>query len=329
MPTDRQLADSAWSELTLTTDSYPSWVHKGKPSSSHWAHAKAYLDQIGISPPLPPPVDNRKHFTGGNLDAFIAGLQPGDNAVMDIGGNLTAAVRNGGTSAAPITLDLNKKIIDGRLDMRGGANFWNIGNGGMRDLSPQGPNHYQSWIIGGSDCNFHDLDCVNGHTKIGWETIDDPTYGSSHRVEFRNMRVHDIGTLPNDNQEHGFYDSGYSAHYVDCLVYDCSDRAFQLRGAKSSHIEYCTYTGCGQGIIFGDLGATNCLVENCIGTNNLESSRYLIEENDSAHNVNNIVRNGFAWNSDGRKPIQGGITVSISNVKNINPQLDANYIPAS
>lgn len=53
--TDRQLADAAWAELTKTTDSYPAWVRKGSPPTSHWAHAKAFLDQIGGAPPPPPP----------------------------------------------------------------------------------------------------------------------------------------------------------------------------------------------------------------------------------------------------------------------------------
>lgn len=53
--TDRELADAAWLELTKTTDSYPAWVKKNKPASSHWAHAKGLLEQIGLAPPLPPP----------------------------------------------------------------------------------------------------------------------------------------------------------------------------------------------------------------------------------------------------------------------------------
>jgi hypothetical protein len=254
---------------------------------------------------------------------------------MDIGGTLNSSINFGGTAAAPIKLDLNGKVVDGRLDMRGSAVWWEIYNGGLRDLQPQGPGHYQSWVIGGSDIKFHDLDCINGHTKIGWQTIDDSTYGSSHRVEFRNMRVHNIGTPStaafDDNQEHGFYDVAYSGHYIDCLVYDCAARAFQLRAAKSAHVEYCTWSGCGQGVLFGDLGATNCIVENFIGVNNVELSRYLVEEFDPSHNDSaNLVRNGYAWNSDGRQAVQDNMAgVAVSNVFKANPQLGADYKPAS
>lgn len=57
--TDQELWAAAWAELTLTTDSYPTWKKKGFPSSSHWAKAKALGDQIGaVAPPptTPPPT---------------------------------------------------------------------------------------------------------------------------------------------------------------------------------------------------------------------------------------------------------------------------------
>ncbi len=52
--TDRDLWLAAWKELTLTTDSYPTWKRKGFPATSHWAKAKAIGDQIGaVAPPSP------------------------------------------------------------------------------------------------------------------------------------------------------------------------------------------------------------------------------------------------------------------------------------
>jgi hypothetical protein len=49
--TDAQLRDQACAELRLTTDSYPTWVKKGRPSSSHWAKAFTLLGQIGATSP--------------------------------------------------------------------------------------------------------------------------------------------------------------------------------------------------------------------------------------------------------------------------------------
>ncbi len=54
MPSDRELADQGWHEITLTTDSYPTWKRKGFPATSHFAKAKNYLDQIGVVVQPPP-----------------------------------------------------------------------------------------------------------------------------------------------------------------------------------------------------------------------------------------------------------------------------------
>lgn len=86
--TDRELADAAWAELSKTTSSYPSWVKMGRPSSSHWAHAKSLLDQIGI---VPPP----KRVLG-----FATGAGP--NTPTDSGTSLTtyyAKVKEAGGNA--------------------------------------------------------------------------------------------------------------------------------------------------------------------------------------------------------------------------------------
>lgn len=52
MQTDRDLWLAARLELERTTDSYPAWVKKGKPASSHWARAFAIGEKIGA--PAPP-----------------------------------------------------------------------------------------------------------------------------------------------------------------------------------------------------------------------------------------------------------------------------------
>jgi len=53
--TDRELADGAWAELTQTTVGYINKKWKVPPAGTHWANAKALLDQIGVAPPPPPP----------------------------------------------------------------------------------------------------------------------------------------------------------------------------------------------------------------------------------------------------------------------------------
>lgn len=60
--TNEQLADAAWAELKLTTDSYPTWKKKGFPATSHWAKAKSLLDQVedcASPPPITVPFGSR------------------------------------------------------------------------------------------------------------------------------------------------------------------------------------------------------------------------------------------------------------------------------
>jgi hypothetical protein len=99
--TDRQLADQAWAELTKTTDSYPTWVRKGKPAASHWAKAKAFLDQIDVAPP-PPPVTSAVFVspTGNDTSGDGSELKPfktlfAAQAAMRGGGPQTCLVRGG------------------------------------------------------------------------------------------------------------------------------------------------------------------------------------------------------------------------------------------
>lgn len=49
--TDAELRDAGVAELEKTTDPYPTWVRKGRPTNSHWAKALDFLAQIAATPP--------------------------------------------------------------------------------------------------------------------------------------------------------------------------------------------------------------------------------------------------------------------------------------
>lgn len=53
---DAQLRDQALALLQKTTDSYPTWIRKGKPATSNWAKAFALLARIGQPAPNPKPT---------------------------------------------------------------------------------------------------------------------------------------------------------------------------------------------------------------------------------------------------------------------------------
>lgn len=306
--------------------------------NTHWYNAITRLETFRSSPtpptpppPTPPPVpptNFNKTFSGGNLDAFLAGCRPGDKVQVTANGKLSAPITNGGSSSSPIYVDWGGHVIDGRLDMRGGAKYWHWYNFGARDLAPNSPG--QSWVIGGSYNIFDYFETLNGHTKIGWEFIWDGTYGQAVGNTLSRGRIHQIGRMPagSTNNDHGIYDVAHAQHYVDLLIYDCSDRGMQLRGAQGAHAEFFTITGCGEGIIFGDIGADKCLVENFIATDNIVKSRYLVEEYDPGNqDSQNTVRNFISFNKDGRQTIGGLHSVTLSAMQHIDPQLDSKMMP--
>lgn len=112
--TDRELADAAWAEATQTTDSYPRWVQKGKPASSHWAKMKALLDQIGVAPiptptPTPTPVPTptgtllwSAHHETADLSEWYA---PSTGPTGNYGGGMyNSGVYSVGASHPPVTM---------------------------------------------------------------------------------------------------------------------------------------------------------------------------------------------------------------------------------
>lgn len=89
---DRDLAVAAWGEFSQTTDSYPAWVKKGRPASSHWAKGKALLDQIDVGvvtsnalmPPAAIPADGHADAAAGLL-SWLANIPDGSTIDFGIG----------------------------------------------------------------------------------------------------------------------------------------------------------------------------------------------------------------------------------------------------
>lgn len=102
--TDAELRDAGVTELEQTTDPYPTWVRKGKPSSSHWAKAFALLAQIGAAIPPPPPPPSG--FTVKGIYDANSGKQASDwPTIAGLGFNLliTAADDTAGLAAVKKT----------------------------------------------------------------------------------------------------------------------------------------------------------------------------------------------------------------------------------
>jgi hypothetical protein len=128
---NKELWNKAWEELTLTTDSYPIWKKKGFPSSSHWAKAKGFGDQITGNVVVPPKYGTGLHprnisspgslvetTTFEQLKAAITSGLSGrivrQTTPLDLGGE-TILINSVGSPLAPITIDLPAPIKNGRI----------------------------------------------------------------------------------------------------------------------------------------------------------------------------------------------------------------------
>lgn len=252
------------------------------------------------------------------------------------------------------TLNISKEVhfviqagaqIRGRLVWKPGGEDSTVDGLTPFPTTPQldgstGPAGVPSWTIGAARATFRNVEMVNGRTNIGFAPINDTTFGHGDNYLVEYVRVHAIGkvkatgTVPPwassdqpvqrkdgqwvGNHDHGIYDGADGGRVRQAEVYDCSDRGIQLRGATNQTTEKSVLVrDCGEGLIFGDLGAANCLT-NGIYMNNQVASRACIE---SYLPGGGNVASGFAWNTDGRTAVAAaGVTTTA--VQRVNPEFD-------
>ena len=124
--TDKELWQAAWKELTLTTDSYPTWKKKGFPATSHWAKAKALGDQIGLVPPAGHPAS----WTTGPLGTRnIIPAKPGAFLIEYYGGGGISWKDPGDTKAVTVVVPQREQAIGRMFD---GIHFQYWGGGYTR-----------------------------------------------------------------------------------------------------------------------------------------------------------------------------------------------------
>ncbi len=261
---------------------------------------------------LQPVVNPTKTFPGGDLTPFLPTLKPGDVVTLQGTCFFSDAIRSG------TKITLQGGIITGRLDIRGPVQdftFQGVTFDDSQTLS--GPNHYQSWVVGGTRIKFVQCSMTNSNTKIGLEFIQDSTYGIGTDCVVDRCHIYKIGELPCTNYDHGIYDGGLRTLVTDSVIEGCSDRGIQCRGGTNCVYTYVLVQGCGEGIIFGDAGSSGCTISKSVLLNNQVTSRYLVEQYGA--NSNNLVDTCYVKNQDGRPGVQPnmqGVTVT-------NPQSSA------
>lgn len=233
------------------------------------------------APTTPPPSDGgnspmactTRLASDGNLAAAIARLEAGDVLCLASGATYTTSLSlhgPSGTATNPIVItsddSSHRATIKGRIVTFPGANYLTFSN---LILNGNGPGRgLPSPTIGSDYVSLIGNDITNDHTGICVSPIDSGSqYGTAHHTLIHGNRIHDCGRLPATNHDHGIYNIGYDTVITDNYIYDNADRGVQLRGSQHAIVEYNVIDGNGEGVIFGDLHASNNEVAYNIITN--------------------------------------------------------------
>jgi Right handed beta helix region len=197
--------------------------------------------------------------SGGDPQAFIASLAAGQTGCLLSGSTYskdTIDLSTGGTAASPITITStdpsNPATIRGRIVTHPGANYVVFDH---LKLDGRSSTSLPSPTVGSDHTSWTYDDVTNFHTGICFDVIDS-SYGTAHYTLIDHSRIHDCGTLPPTNHEHGIYVTGYYTTITNNYIYGNADRGVQLRGSQHGVVEHNVIDGNGEGVIFGDLSAS-------------------------------------------------------------------------
>jgi hypothetical protein len=219
------------------------------------------------------------------------------------GGNFTEdlTITKTGNAGAPITiasLPGERATLTGRLWIHQGADYVTIAN---MNLNGRNTNALPSPDINAAHTTFTGNDVTNEHSAICFDIGSDTTYGRATNTIIQGNRIHDCGTLPAANHDHGIYvESSTGAQIIENVIYKNADRAVQLYpDAQQTTIERNIIDSNGEGIIFsGDFGlaASKNTVANNLITN--ATLRYDIESwypEGNPIGTGNTVQHNCVW----------------------------------
>lgn len=201
-----------------------------------------------------------------------------------------------------------RATIIGRVAVAKGANGVSVEG---LTLNGSNPDRAASPFIGADDVSFIGNEVTNDHTGICFLLTGQG--GQSYRVSntlIADNRIHDCGTLPANNHEHGIYIQRTEGAVIrDNVIYDNADRGIQLYpDAQNTLISGNVIDGNGSGVIIsGDLGTASngtLVIHNVIANSKL---RYNVEENYPEGNPighDNVVRENCIG---GSRPSYGGV----------------------
>ena len=184
-------------------------------------------------------------------------LRPGETGCLPGGtyrGDLE--IRSGGRPGRRVTLRSSPgelARIVGRVVLHEDADFVTLS---WLALDGRNPRRLPSPSVVGDHVTFDRVDVTNGHTSICF-TLGAAGVGVAERTVIANSRVHDCGTLPAMNHEHGIYVAHARAtRIVGNWIYGNADRGIQLYPApRGTVVRGNVIDGNGQGVAFGGVGA--------------------------------------------------------------------------
>ena len=218
--------------------------------------------------------------SGESVAALVASLQPGETGCLVGTFHEDVGIHRGGAPGAPITLTSapgQEAALVGRLWISDSANDLVVSN---LKLDGRNAARLPSPTINGDRISFVGNDVTNGHTAICFIVGHAGRYGTAVDTLIEANRIHDCGTLPATNHEHGIYvESSRGLRVLDNLIYDNADRGIQFYpDAQNSLVQGNIIDGNGQGILFsGNAGLVsngNRVVGNVISNSVL---RYNVE----------------------------------------------------
>jgi parallel beta-helix repeat protein len=184
-------------------------------------------------------------------------LRPGQTGCLP-GGTYSGGLelRSGGRPGAPVTLRSSPgelARIVGRVVLHEDADFVTLSQLALDGRNPQ---RLPSPSVVGDDVTFDRVDVTNGHTSICF-TLGAAGVGVAERTVITGSRIHDCGTLPAMNHEHGIYvGRARGARIVGNWIYGNADRGIQLYPEPiGTVVRGNVIDRNGQGVAFGGLRA--------------------------------------------------------------------------
>jgi parallel beta-helix repeat protein len=227
---------------------------------------RAVVFQSGISAP----DCTRTLASGADITAAVTGASPGDVICLAAGGTFSAfnLSASPGDSGRPVTLTSadrsNPATVRGRVVLKAGADWLNFSYLKFNAAGESLP----SPTIGSENTGWYYNDVTNEHSGICFNLIDSGgEFGKAHDTVIDHNRIHDCGSLPAANLDHGIYVSGIGTRITNNYIYGNADRGIQLRGSQGAFVSHNIVDNNGEGITFGDLSASDNIVLNNIFSN--------------------------------------------------------------